>query len=277
MLGFGVAGIATLTVSGLYYFQNKLVYPSWAQGARDFVETPDTHDLPYESVTLITEDGEKLDAWDLKNSESRSTVLILCPNAGNMGYFIPIIDVFYRLFNTSVFIYSYRGYGHSTGTPSEAGLKIDAHCVMKHLLSDSFHKDRKLILFGRSLGGCNAIYIASQYRQAVSCVLLENTLLNIRKVIPHVFPWLRYVAFLCHEIWDSEKYILNCNPETPFLFLSGKKDEIVPPEHMERLFNLCPTTNKKIFEFNNGYHNDTIVQPGYWDLVKGFLDENNLI
>ena len=177
----------------------------------------------------------------------------------------------------SVFIYSYRGYGNSEGSPSEEGLKLDADCVISHLSTDSFHSKRKLVLYGRSLGGANALYIASKFRDLCDGVMLENTFLSIRKVIPYIFPLLKRFTLLCHEIWNSEGLIGSCRPETPFLFLSGLKDEIVPPFHMRKLYETCPSTDKKIFEFPLGSHNDTIIQDGYWDIIRDFLIEKGFI
>ena len=275
----GFAAITTISLGALYTYQNKLIYPSWAMKARVNVDTPASRNLPYEHVWLTTSDGVKLEAYDLQNPspESKSTVVILCPNAGNIGYFIPIVEFFYRSYNMSVFIYSYRGYGHSEGEPSETGLKLDADAAMQYLTNNEFHKGKKLVLYGRSLGGANAIYIAAKYSTSVDAVVLENTFLSIRKVIPYMFPFLSSVAFLCHEVWDSETEITKCQQETPFLFLSGQMDEIVPPEHMKRLLDLCPSRDKHLFEFPNGHHNDTIAQSGYWQIVWEFLSTRGFI
>lgn len=277
MLFSGFLALSSISITTLYLYQNRLVYPSWAQGARNHVDTPDSRGIPYERLTLITQDQIRLEAWDIRNENSTSTLLILCPNAGNIGYFIPIIDIFYRQFGMSVFIYSYRGYGNSEGSPGEQGLKLDADCVMSHLSTDPFHAKRKLVLYGRSLGGANALYIASKFRNLCDGVILENTFLSIRKVIPYIFPLLKRFTVLCHEIWNSESLMGSCSPETPFLFLSGLKDEIVPPFHMRKLYETCPSANKKIFEFPLGSHNDTIIQDGYWDIVREFLVEKGFI
>lgn len=273
----GLLSISAISVGVLYLFQNKLIYPSWAQGARNHVDTPVMRGLPYKRVNLTTSDGLKLDAFDLQNENSTSTVLILCPNAGNIGYFIPIMEVFYRQLGMSVFIYSYRGYGFSEGTPSEDGLKLDANSALSYLATDEFHKSRKLILYGRSIGGANAIYISSRFSQMIDAVILENTFLSIRKVIPYIFPLLSRFTFLCHEIWNSEVEITKSTKETSFLFLRGLKDEIVPSDHMSKLFSLCPSKDKRMFEFPLGHHNDTIIQDGYWDILRDFLKERNFI
>ncbi|SCV00691.1 LAMI_0G06700g1_1 [Lachancea mirantina] len=273
MLVGGVFSLSAISMATLYAYQNKLVYPSWAQGARNHVDTPDHYNLPFVERKLMTQDGVQIRAFDIRNENSTSTWLILCPNAGNMGYFLPVVEFIYRRFNCSVFIYSYRGYGYSEGNPSETGLKLDADCVMSFLQQDDFYKTQKLVLFGRSLGGANAIYIARKYPHLCDALILENTFLSIRKVIPHVFPFLRYFASFCHEVWNSEQEIKKIDPTLPGLFLSGRKDEIVPPQHMERLYALYPSEHKSLIEFRLGHHNDTIVQDGYWDAVSLFLDK----
>lgn len=277
MFAGGIIALSTISLGALYTYQNKLIYPSWAQDARKNVDTPASRGLPYERVVLTTKDGIKIEAYDLQNKDSKSTVLILCPNAGNIGFFIPIVELFYRQLQMSVFIYSYRGYGFSEGSPSEKGLKLDADRAISYLSTNEFHKDKKMVLYGRSLGGANAIYIASKYKDLVDGVILENTFLSIRKVIPYMFPFLKNFAFLCHELWNSESLMPNCNERTPFLFLRGLKDEIVPPSHMRQLFELCPSSLKRIFEFPLGHHNNTILQDGYWDIIREFLQENKLI
>ncbi|QLL33131.1 hypothetical protein HG536_0E00410 [Torulaspora globosa] len=279
MLLEGAAAVTSASLVALYFMQNRLIYPSWAQGARDFVDTPDSYGLPYELVTLTTGDGVRIQAYDMRNtrSDSGSTVVVLCPNAGNIGYFISIAEIFYRQLGMSVFIYSYRGYGHSEGTPSEKGLKLDADCVMEHLSREPFHKARKLVLYGRSLGGANAIYIAAKFPSLCDAVILENTFLSIPKVIPYAFPALRYFSGMCHEIWNSEEQIKGCDSTLPFLFLSGLRDEIVPPSHMSKLYEACPSHNKQVFQFPLGYHNDTIIQEGYWSVVRSFLEQFALI
>ncbi|CCC70204.1 hypothetical protein NCAS_0E01340 [Naumovozyma castellii] len=277
MIFGGAVTLASISLTALYMYQNKIIYPSWAQGARNHVDTPASRDLPYERVVLTTEDGINIEAYDLQNNNSSTTVLILCPNAGNIGYSIPILDLFYRQLGVSVFIYSYRGYGKSQGSPNEAGLKKDADCVMEYLSKSSFHRKNKLVLYGRSLGGANAIYIASKFPKICDAVILENTFLSIRKVIPYLFPLLSKVTFMCHEVWNSEQLITQCDPTTNFLFLNGLMDEIVPPAHMKKLFDTCPARDKKFFEFPLGHHNDTIVQDGYWDIIRDFLKRNDFI
>ncbi|AET37782.1 uncharacterized protein Ecym_2023 [Eremothecium cymbalariae DBVPG len=276
-----VLGGAALTVSvflaALYVYQNKLVYPSWAQGARQHVDTPDMYGLPYKEQRLVTKDGVEIRAFDIRKSGSKATFLVLAPNAGNIGYFLSVAEMLYKQFSVSVFMYSYRGYGYSQGSPSEQGLKLDADCVMEFMSHDDFYSAQKIVLYGRSLGGANAIYIARKYGSLCDAMILENTFLSIRKVIPYVFPYLKYFSFMCHEVWNSEAEMPLVYEDLPVLFLSGLKDEIVPPDHMQKLYDLCRSRTKGFFTFPLGYHNDTIVQSGYWDIVHDFLEKHMIL
>jgi hypothetical protein len=77
---------------------------------------------------------------------------------------------------------------------------------------------------------------------------------------------------LCHQQWPSEVNIQRI-VKSPALFLSGAKDELVPPSHMTRLYELCGTReNKDWVEFTNGTHNDTCMQSGYFSAIREFLE-----
>lgn len=279
-----VSGAALITVAlvALYFFQRKLVYPSFLNKARIQVDTPDLFDLPYEEVKITTDDGETLHAYmllhDSKSLEyTNKTILVLSPNAGNIGHFLPVVQYIYNELHYNVFIYSYRGYGKSTGSPTESGLKKDADAVMKYLASHNQVSKSSVITYGRSLGGAVAIYITAKYGKMISAMILENTFLNIPKVVPHIFPFLKYFSWLCCEFWDSEKDITKINSDIPCLFLAGTKDEIVPPSHMKELFTLVGVKNGferknfRVWREFKAYHNDTIVAPGYWEVWYDFV------
>lgn len=279
-----VASVPIVSLVALYFFQRKLVYPSSINNARDLVDTPDKHGIPYEPINIKTEDGERLQSYlmlhDPKDPNYKNkTVLVLSPNAGNIGQFLPIVKHIYSNLNYNVFIYSYRGYGLSTGTPSETGLKKDADAVMRFIETHPQLSQSSVVTYGRSLGGAVAIYITAKYGKQISGMILENTFLNIPKVIPHIFPFLKYVSFMCTEYWDSENDIKHINPDIPCLFLSGSKDEIVPPEHMAVLYETVGEAHGsdrkivKVWAEFDAHHNDTIVAPGYWDTWEQFMIE----
>lgn len=265
---------------GLYTFQSSLIYPSSLNDGRGYCAKPDEHNMPeYEELFLKTDDGETIQCYILKHdplstSYTNKTVLILSPNAGNIGHGLPLVSLFYLDFGYNVVIYSYRGYGKSSGLPLEVGLKLDAKRVMQHLTADDEQlRSSSLVLYGRSLGGAVAIYIAAQFSSSVLGLILENTFLSIPKTVPHIFPVLRYVTMFVHQKWESELLVPAIPAHIPALLLSARKDEIVPPDHMDRIYQLLQSSDKAMLKYEQSCHNDTVMQPGYWESVHEFIRE----
>jgi fermentation-respiration switch protein FrsA (DUF1100 family) len=271
MFTTSVLTIAVLALGAAYKFQLSLIYPSNIGDSRTNVSRPSSLGLPFEELWLKTKDGIKLHAYLCLSPGSKKTVIVLTPNAGNIGHSLPIVQLFAQQFGYNVLIYSYRGYGLSGGIADEAGLKIDADTVMSYVLNHEVLNKTSVILYGRSLGGAVGIYISSKNYEVVKGVILENTFLSLRKCIPHIFPFLKYVTGMCHQVWPSEVDILKVSPTgVKWLFISGTDDEIVPPDHMLQLYELCPAEDKKSVVMQGGKHNDTIASDGYWDYVWDF-------
>lgn len=275
------AAITTLVAAAvglIYTYQGKLVYPSnFPADCRKYVDTPDKYGIPYKDVDLHTSDGETLKAFVMLQDPKwqfyvPKTILVFCPNSGNMGHFLPLVQVIYQQMGYNVVIFSYRGYGKSSGTPSEKGIKIDCEAVADYLYGHEQIKDTSVIVYGRSIGGAIGIYFSTlaKARYLVKGIILENTFLSIPKLLPQVLPLLAPFSFLCTERWVTEDIINSISSSIPMLFLSGKQDELVPPLHMKQLFELS-TSERKIFrEFEKGFHNDTVIQPHYWDFFFEF-------
>ncbi|KAL9937318.1 hypothetical protein V8E36_003727 [Tilletia maclaganii] len=285
VLVLGVASTACL----LWRYQGLLVYPaSFPQGSRTVVDTPDSFGMPYEEVTLTTPDGEQIRCFAIlqrtpsdkersagltsegdDTARRRPTVIFFHANAGNLGHRLPIAAVFYRRFGANVVMLSYRGYGLSTGTPSERGIRVDAQTLMDWIHGHPVLRSTHLVVYGQSLGGAVAVDVASRPSNKIAAVILENTFLSIPELIPHVLPPLRPFAFLCREIWATGTLIRLLR--MPVLFLSGRQDQLVPPSHMDALYERCPSKNKVFKPFDDGSHNDTCVKPGYFEEISNFL------
>lgn len=187
----------------------------------------------FEELVIPTDDGEKLSAFYIRGPRggrnSDVTVLMFHGNAGNIGHRLPIARVLVNLIGCNVFMLEYRGYGTSTGDPDEEGLTIDAQTGLAYLRDRAETRDHKFIVYGQSLGGAVSIKLvaANQERGDIAGLILENTFLSMRKLIPSVLPPAKYFTLLCHQVWPSETFIPTIT-EVPILFLSGLQDEIVP-------------------------------------------------
>lgn len=171
---------------------------------------------------------------------------------------------------------SYRGYSQSTGSPDEAGLKEDAISAYDWLRENK-KVTGKIVAYGQSLGGAVAIYLASE--KPLDGVILENTFLSIPKLVPHLMPPLSLFTGFCSEIWDSEstlRYITSQKSSSfnnmKWLLLAGKNDEMIPITHMRTLYSLLPKDQTTWIE-NNGKHNDTFMENGYFEVISEFLNK----
>ncbi|KAH8815459.1 BEM46 family protein-like protein [Xylogone sp. PMI_703] len=277
------SGIAVVVSSLLYFKQKSLIYPSHLPAdARTKVPRPTQFGISpndYEELTLPTSDGENLFAFFIRPPVDKKriplTILMFHGNAGNVGHRIPIARMLVNTLSCSVMMLEYRGYGLSTGSPDENGITIDANTAWDWLSNNEETKDDGILVYGQSLGGAVSIKLVGKRQSEGRCVglILENTFLSMRKLIPSVLPPARYLAMLCHQVWASDAVIPTIT-EVPILFLSGLLDEIVPPDHMRRLFELATTPTKIWKTFPAGDHNSSVLEVGYFEAIQEFV--NNL-
>jgi abhydrolase domain-containing protein 13 len=170
-----------------------LIYPrNIPVDARTNIPSPSQFGVSdFEDLHLPTPDGESLNALLIRPSKNkqlinRYTALMFHGNAGNIGHRIPIAKVLSETLGCSVLMLEYRGYGLSTGTPDEKGLKIDAQTGLDYIRDRTEFKGNKILVYGQSLGGAVAInLVANNMKEGdIAALILENTFLSIRKMIP---------------------------------------------------------------------------------------------
>jgi abhydrolase domain-containing protein 13 len=229
---------------------SDLIYPrNVPENARTAVPKPPDFQIDdFEELSLRTPDEENLHAFLLRPTDKRErqnvTVIMFHGNAGNIGHRLPIAKVLTADLGYNVFFVEYRGYGFSSGDPNEKGLNIDAQTALDHIRGREDLRDSKIVIYGQSLGGAVAINLVNRNQKQgdIAALILENTFLSIRSLIPRfvhqlVYQWLsnsssilppaKYLAMLCHQIWPSNEVLPRIR-DIPVLFLSGLRDEIVP-------------------------------------------------
>ena len=135
----------------LYLFQGRMVFLANMPG-RALEASPDDIGLRYENLELPTSDGERLHAWYVPAPGARGVVLFFHGNAGNISHRLDSIAIFNQL-GLDVMIIDYRGYGESTGRPSEKGTYLDAQAAWDYLRDERGVSPARIVIFGRSLGG----------------------------------------------------------------------------------------------------------------------------
>jgi pimeloyl-ACP methyl ester carboxylesterase len=285
---YTVGSVISLVVLGLYMKQDSLLYypaigdmPLKPDHNPSGYRSPGDHDVPFENCYITASDGVKIHAWLLLHGDSlsqgRQTIVYFHGNAGNIGYRLPnAVHMFKMGYN--VLQVEYRGYGNSdAATVNEAGLKLDSLAAVNFLRNHGQVDEGKLVLFGRSLGGAVAFYLADEMRkQGISLqgVIVENTFLSISSMVDTLMPLVAPLKGLVLRIgWDNEKIVGGL--ECPVLYMAGKRDELVPHNHMLRLFELSEKkgVGGRLHVVENGTHNDTWVRGGakYWQAFGDFM------
>ncbi|TPP67584.1 Alpha/beta hydrolase domain-containing protein 13 [Fasciola gigantica] len=300
----------------LYHMlENALVYarnePSYS---RMLYESPSSHGFTtWELVTLHPsgQSGPSVVGFlllidDTVVRANSPTVLVLHGNAGNAGHRLKFCQLLMKSVQCNVFIIDYRGFGRSTGIPSEGGLYADARSALEFLHDRSDLAADKLFLFGRSLGGAVAIHLVTNYPDLpVRGVMVENTFTSLPAVAQTIFGSSLSTAarFLLPTYFFINRYpsldsllVYNshCRRKSlpSFLFLSGDADDIVPPKMMHELYQAYVSTQSEdcppqIFSpssflrdgrhglviFSEGKHNCTWLCPNWPGVVCRFVQE----
>jgi fermentation-respiration switch protein FrsA (DUF1100 family) len=264
-LGMGIVG-------GGVALADKILYRNDIKADKTVENTtPAEFGLAYEDVNLETQDGSSLACWLIKSSTAKSpTLLYFHGNAGDMASRLEHVKALNEALQCNVFMVSYRGYGKSTGKPSEEGFMEDAAEALKWLDSNAEIDSGKIVVFGHSVGGAVAIHlVASSQEVKPKALIVENTFTSIAEMVG---PLLRRVGDWLPSQWKNHEKIQEV--ACPVLLLSGRNDTIVPPEMMDLL--KCAATsssNATLAEFPKG-HNDTMDGDGYYDQIKSFVSSS---
>ena len=257
-----------LIVSAIIFYpqlENSLVfYPD-----KSLDDNPSSWNLSYKDVRFVTSDGEKLHGWFFPLS-GKTPVLLFCHgNAGNISHRIENVDLLVKR-GISVFLFGYRGYGLSSGRPSENGIYTDGMAAYDYLTEMEKVSPDRIGVFGRSLGGAVAIEVALQRK--VRCIIIENTFTSIRDMSKTIFPWLLFSPFLPDHYENSSKI---ADVSVPKLIVHSRNDEIVPFKMGEELF--AAAIGDKIFlPIDEAGHNDIYIIGGkaYLDAVTDFVSSH---
>ena len=253
---------AASAFGGLYFFANRaLYYPSkYPEGLWDMQRS-----LGATDVYLDTSDGVRLHAWWAPRAGARFVTLYLHGNAGNVTHrFRQIQEI--TAAGSSILMLDYRGYGRSTGWPTEKGLYIDSETAFTHLLGMGYRAGQ-IILHGESLGTGVAVDLAS--RRPCAALILEAPYSSMRDVAGSKVPIL---GSLLLRSFNSERKIRWIH--VPKLFIQGDKDEVIPPRLGQKLYAAAQPP-KEFWVVPGAGHNDILETAGrsYRERLQKFYGE----
>ena len=226
--------------------------------------TPELVGLPFENITLVTEDGVRLQGWWIPHPQARGTIIHCHGNAGNMGDRVELAAELYLL-DLNVFLFDYRGYGASRGWPSERGLYRDARAAYEFVRAqygDSEHPP--ILVHGQSLGGAVAAQLALD--KPVCGLIMERAFTSVPELARQLYPALPLYC-LCAARYDTLAKLGRCT--TPKLLAHSVEDEMIPYDMGRRLFEAAAPP--KHFVPLTGGHNDSIWSAEYRRALHEFV------
>jgi fermentation-respiration switch protein FrsA (DUF1100 family) len=243
------------------WFENSLIFfPS-----RDPVEYTHPPGLVLDDVFFSASDGTRLHGWYVPHAQPKAVVLFSHGNGGNLSHREDVLRTLHQL-GAAVFIYDYRGYGRSEGSPTEAGVMSDARAARAWLAQRAGVKEADIVQMGESLGGAVAVDLAAA--DGARGLILENTFSSLPDVAAHHYSWAP-VKLLMRSRFDSVAKIGKYHG--PLLQFHGDADTIVPYQFSQRLF-AAANEPKRFVTIPRGDHNDPRT-PQFDRALKVFLDE----
>lgn len=224
----GAAGYVLL-LAFVYFFQARLIYFPNVPG-RELTATPASVGLAFEEVRITTADGIELHGWFVPAAAADRAVLFCHGNAGNISHRLEHLKILHDL-GLAVLLFDYRGYGRSSGAPSERGTYLDAHAAWSYLTERKGLAPGQIVIFGESLGGAIAAELARTTDPAALILLAAFT--SAPDLARRYYGYLP-VRLLARFHYPTSEFVTDVR--APVLVIHSRDDEIAPFSHGQQLF-----------------------------------------
>jgi fermentation-respiration switch protein FrsA (DUF1100 family) len=237
--------------------------------ARTIDRTPADAGLEFRDIELTTEDGERLHGWWVPASAPSAGHVLFCHgNAGNIGDRVAHAALLATA-GFDVLLFDYRGYGRSSGRPTEHGTYRDARAAWRATREQPGVDMSRVIYLGESLGGAVALDLALELPPAG--LVLQSTFSSVRDLARLHYPYIP--APVVPDAYPSLARIAHLR--APLIVIHGERDEIVPPSHGNALFGAAPPP-KRMHVVGGAGHNDLVARMGdsYARLIADWATES---
>ncbi len=231
-------------------------------------ETPRDFGVPFDALTIDTADGERLRAWKMTPpapQAARTRIVYFHGNGGNLSNWSPILTGVARRGHVVLAI-DYRGYGVSTGTPTERGLYRDVEAAVTNAWPTAA-ADIPLVYCGRSLGASMAAYGATVRKP--DGVIVEAGFPSARAAV-RSSPVLALLSLFASYRFPAGEFLNRAN--VPVLAMHGDRDRVIPFALGEELHREI-TAPKEFLVIRGGDHNDAVAPDpaAYWSAIERFI------
>ncbi len=249
IVAFAVLVLYTCILAALFVKQRSLLYP-----ASDRRTTAAEAGLGgFQDLILATADGERLVAWWRPPQPGKALVLYFHGNGGSL-WSRRLRAHALTASGRGLLMISYRGYSGSTGTPTEAGLHMDARAAYDWIVRS--YEPARLVAYGESLGTGVAVRLASE--ASLAGLILDAPYTSTADVASLTY-WYVPVGWLMLDQFRSQDIITKV--KAPILILHGTDDRIIPFTLGEQLYAAAPEP-KRFIRIEGGSHTRNLEQGG---------------
>ena len=229
---------------GFYFFQNSIVFRP-KRTAQNYTYS---FEQDFKEINLKAKDKATLNALHFKVDNPKGVILYFHGNKDNLERWGAIAAELTK-YNYDVFVMDYRGYGKSTGNRTESLMYADAQLCYDYLKQS--YKENSIVVYGRSLGGTFATFVASQNNPKQ--LILEATFSSLQDVVFHNLPILPYSKILKFKFKTFE---LIEKVKCPITIFHGNQDELVSIELAQKVYAHSNRELTEFVEIEKGTHHN---------------------
>ncbi|MFQ5740545.1 MAG: alpha/beta hydrolase [Acidobacteriota bacterium] len=273
--------LLVIAVSVLSMVAGVAIFLSWVvpQIERRFIfrpsselsQSPQDVGIAFQDHFFESSDGCRLHAWHLCPPQPMATAIYFHGNSINLGLYVEIFRDLYAG-QVEIFAVDYRGYGRSSGVPSEKGLYRDALATVEYFKNRVQRPGEAgavpLLYWGRSLGGTVAAFAAGKIPPDG---LILETAFPSKKAMLADAPQARKMVLFSRCRLDTVGHLRR--QQFPVLVLHGNRDKAVPLEQGRLLFEQLPGP-KELCVIEGGDHMNIhlVERSRYMSTIRRFAE-----
>jgi fermentation-respiration switch protein FrsA (DUF1100 family) len=243
-----------------YFFQNRLIFVRYDIKGKYRFKLEKEH----EEILLKSEEGETLHGLWMKTPNPKGLIIYFHGNTGSLKRWGKIAAKLTE-FGYDVLAPDYRGYGKSTGKPSEFNLIKDAHIFYD--FACEHYKEKEIVIYGRSLGSAVAVQLAAT-KQA-KLLILETPFASLYDVVNAILYFIPFRLLLKYP-FKSIDHIDQVRSK--IIIMAGMKDSQVPFKSSQKLYNKVADRKDVYFHsFDRGEHNTLSSFKKYHQIMEDAL------
>ena len=253
--------------------ESMLFYPIKGEVNYDYYrEMEKKYNIIIEDGMLESTDNCKIHFIHLKDPNKKKLFIFAHGNAGNILNRVESINVQFLLKHGSVLMFDYRGYGCSTGNPSEKGVKDDITKVWQYATNKLKYRADDIILYGESLG-CSCVSwlvynLLNNNEELPKGIIMQSGFYSLKKIASDLFHPI--FGYLVMNEFDNSKYvkfIKDNNRDYPIMLLHSKEDGMIDFDHSYKLSKESRCILQEIY----GTHNDPIFDENTSKMIAQYF------